>query len=152
MGKSYKQRYWYHLCIECNCVENDETVNISCFVKDVLAMCWLLTVWLFWNVVNRKSQANITQGLKVQADRPPFFMITKIKPFEIKEKKLFALSYRYLIFPLACPQMCKISAPLKSSFSFCRAVQSGDRGFLKNKKIVLSLKMHCTQCRQANSR
>ena len=96
MWKSYKQRYWYHLCIECNCVENDETVNISWLVKDVLAMCWLLTVWLFWNVVNRKSQANITQGLKVQADRPPFFMITKIKPFEIKEKKIVC---RFLSLP-----------------------------------------------------
>ena len=28
-----KQRYWYHLCIEWNCVEKDGTVNISWLVK-----------------------------------------------------------------------------------------------------------------------
>ena len=53
MWKSYKQRYWYHLRIECNCVENDETVNISWLVKDVLTICWLLTARLFWNIVTR---------------------------------------------------------------------------------------------------
>ena len=51
MWKSNKQRCWYHLFIKCNCVENDETVNISWLVKDVLAMGLLPTVWLFWNVV-----------------------------------------------------------------------------------------------------
>ena len=57
MWKSYKQRYWYHfLCIECNCVENDETVNISWLVKDVLAMRCLLTVWLFWSVVTQNDE------------------------------------------------------------------------------------------------
>ena len=35
-------------------LKNDETINISWLVKDVLAMCWLLTVWLFWNVVTHR--------------------------------------------------------------------------------------------------
>ena len=107
-------------------------------------------------IVLKRRKQKITSKyhprVKSSGRQAPLLHEPRLNLFRSKKKNVFVVSYRYLIFPPACPQMCKISAPLKCSFSFCRAVQSGDRGFLKNKKIVSSLKMHCTQCRQANSR
>ena len=59
-----EQRYWYHFCIEWNCVEKDGTVNISWLVEIFLTICCLITARLFWNVVTKSSQRQDGHCLK----------------------------------------------------------------------------------------